>query len=106
MAVGMARPTRMSPARENDAKVREDDIVQITSAQPGWYAYGQSEDGDEFLTPIICWALAESSSTGSRYVTGLCAHRRGSVGIAAAEPGFIEYRHLPEREDPTLKEQR
>ncbi|MBV9452869.1 MAG: hypothetical protein JOZ19_01915 [Rubrobacter sp.] len=86
--------------------MREDDIVQITPAQPGWYAYGESEDGDEFLTPVICWALAENSRTGSRYVADLCANRRGSVGLAATEPGFIEHRYVPEGEDPTAGERR
>ncbi|MBV9455855.1 MAG: hypothetical protein JOZ19_17345 [Rubrobacter sp.] len=81
--------------------MREDDIVQITPAQPGWCAYGRSQDGMEFLSPIICWALAENSRTGSRYVAGLCAHRRGSVGLAAAEPGFIEYRYMLDEGEPT-----
>jgi hypothetical protein len=83
--------------------VRQDDIVQITPAHPGWYAYGKEEDGVEFLTPIVCWALAESSA-GIRYVAGLCAHRRGLVAVAANEPGFVEYRYMPEGEDPTARE--
>ena len=78
--------------------MRKDEIAQLVPAYPGWYAYGKDEGGNEFLSPIACWALAEGSS-GVRYVVGMCAHRRGSVEAATDAPGFIEYRLLPEGAD-------
>jgi hypothetical protein len=75
--------------------VREEEIVQITSAPWGWYAYGQDEQGVEFLTPVVCWALVQSSSNVRR-VVGLGAHGLGSVRGVEEVPGFVEYRYVSE----------
>ncbi len=48
--------------------MREEEIVQIVPAPWGWYAYGQDEQGVEFLAPVLCWALVESSSNVRRVV--------------------------------------
>ncbi len=42
-------------------------IVQIMPAQPGWETvFGRDEeDGSIERVPLVCWALVESSSTGS-----------------------------------------
>ncbi len=48
--------------------MREEEIMQITPALWGWYAYGQDEQGVEFLTPVVCGALVESSGNASRLV--------------------------------------
>jgi hypothetical protein len=75
--------------------VREEEIVQIVPAPWGWYAYGQDEQGVEFLAPVVCWALVESSSNVRR-VVGLGAHGLGSVSRVEDLPGFVEYRYVPE----------
>ncbi len=78
--------------------MRKDEIAQISAAVPGWYAYGKGTGGREFLSPIVCWALVESSS-GVRYVAGMYAHGRESAAVAQDEAGFIEYRYMPEVEE-------
>ena len=75
--------------------MRRDEVTQIAPATPGWYAYGKDGGGEEFLSPVACWALGESNS-GVRYVVGMCAHRQGSVEAATDMAGFVEYRYLPE----------
>jgi hypothetical protein len=80
--------------------VRKAEISQIVPAPPGWYAYGKGANGREFLSPIVCWALVESSSD-VRYVVGMCGHGRESVEVAQDASGFIEYRYMPEGEDTT-----
>jgi hypothetical protein len=75
--------------------VREEEIMQITPALWGRYAYGQDEQGVEFLTPVVCWALVESSSNVRR-VVGLGAHGSGSVSRVEEVPGFVEYRYVSE----------
>ena len=75
--------------------MREEEIVQIVSAPWGWYAYGQDEQGVEFLAPVLCWALVESSSNVRR-VVGLSAHGNSSVSRVEDLPGFVEYRYVPE----------
>jgi hypothetical protein len=49
----------------------------------------------EFLAPVVCWALVESSSNVRR-VVGLGAHGLGSVSRVEDLPGFVEYRYVPE----------
>jgi hypothetical protein len=78
--------------------VREEEIVQIIPASLGWYAYGQDEQEGEFLTPVVCWALVESSGNVRR-VVGLSAHGLGSVIRAEDSPGFVEYRYVSEGSD-------
>jgi hypothetical protein len=73
--------------------VREEEIVQIVGAPWGWYAYGQDEQGVEFLAPVLCWALVESSSNVRR-VVGLSAHGNSSVSRVEDLPGFVEYRYV------------
>ena len=75
--------------------MREEEIMQITPALWGWYAYGQDEQGVEFLTPVVCWALVESSGNVRR-VVGLGAHELGSVSRVEDLPGFVEYRYVSE----------
>ncbi len=75
--------------------MREEEIIQIAPAQGGWYAYGHDEQGAEFLAPVACWALVESSGN-VRHVVGLTAHGSGSVERAEDLPGFAEYRFVPE----------
>ena len=76
--------------------MREEEIVQIIPSPRGWYAYGQDEQGAEFLAPVACWALVESSSNVRR-VVGLSAHGLGSVSRVEDLPGFVEYRYVPEK---------
>jgi hypothetical protein len=49
--------------------VREEEIVQIIPAPWGWYAYGQDEQGVEFLcTPVLTSHTVEdetSTETGN-----------------------------------------
>ncbi len=75
--------------------MREEEIKQIFSAPRGWYAYGQDGQGVEFLAPVVCWALIESSSNVRR-VVGLGAHGLGSVSRVEDLPGFVEYRYVSE----------
>ena len=75
--------------------MREEEIKQIVPAPRGWYAYGQDGQGVEFLAPVVCWALVESSSNVRR-VVGLGAHGLGSVSRVEDLPGFVEYRYVPE----------
>ena len=73
--------------------MREEEITQIIPAPWGWYAYGQDEQGVEFLAPVLCWALVESSSNVRR-VVGLSAHGNSSVSRVEDLPGFVEYRYV------------
>ncbi len=73
--------------------MREEKIIQIVPAQRGWYTYGHDEQGAEFLVPVACWALVESSGN-MRHVAGLTAH--GSLERAEDLPGFAEYGFVPE----------
>ncbi len=75
--------------------MREEEITQVIPALWGWYAYGQDEQGVEFLAPVACWALVESSGNVRR-VVGLSAHGRSSVSRVEDLPGFVEYRYVPE----------
>ena len=75
--------------------MREEEIVQIVPAPWGWYAYGQDEQGAEFLAPVALWALVESSSNVRR-VVGLSAHGNSSVSRVEDLPGFVEYRYVSE----------
>ena len=75
--------------------MREDEIVQIVPAPRGWYAYGQDEQGVEFLAPVALWALVESSSNVRR-VVGLSAHGYSSVSRVEDSPGFVHYRYVSE----------
>ena len=75
--------------------MREEEIAQIVPAPRGWYAYGRDEQGAEFLAPVVCWALIESSSNVRR-VVGLGAHGSGSVSRVEDLPGFVEYRYVSE----------
>ncbi len=75
--------------------MREEEIIQIVPAQWGWFAYGHDEQGAEFLTPVACWALVESSGSVRR-VVGLTAHGSGSVERVEDLPGFAEYRYVSE----------
>ena len=75
--------------------MREEEITQIIPAPWGWYAYGQDEQGVEFLTSVVCWALVEASSNVRR-VVGLGAHGSGSVSRVEEVPGFVEYRYVSE----------
>jgi hypothetical protein len=49
----------------------------------------------EFLTPVVCWALVESSGNVRR-VVGFGAHWLGSVSRVEDLPGFVEYRYVSE----------
>ena len=75
--------------------MREEEIIQIISAPVGWHAYCHDGQGAEFLAPVACWALVESSGNVRR-VVGLTAHGSGSVERVEALPGFTEYRYLSE----------
>ena len=73
--------------------MREEEIIHIISAQDGWCAYGHDEQGSEFLAPVACWALVESSGN-VRHVVGMTAHGSPSVERAEDLPGFAEYRFV------------
>ena len=73
--------------------MREEEIVQIVPAPLGWYAYGQDEQGVEFLAPVTLWALVQSNESVRR-VVGLSAHGNGSVSRVEDLPGFVEYRYV------------
>ena len=75
--------------------MREEEIVQIIPAHFGWFAYGREEGGTEFLAPVACWALVESSGNVRR-VVGVTAHGLGAVTRVEELPGFVEYRHVPQ----------
>ena len=76
--------------------MREEEIVQVVSAQFGWFAYGRDEEGGaEFLTPVALWALVESSGSVRR-VVGLTAHGLGQLTRVEELPGFVEYRYVSE----------
>ena len=75
--------------------MREEEIIQIISAPVGWHAYGHDEQGAEFLAPVACWALVESSGSVRR-VVGLTAHGSGSLGRVEDLAGFVEYRYISE----------
>ena len=77
--------------------MREEGVVRIVPAPRGWHAYGQDEQGVEFLAPVACWALVQSSSNVRR-VVGLGAHGLGSVSRVEEVPGFVEYRYVSEEE--------
>ena len=79
--------------------MREEEIVQIVPAQLGWYAYGHDEQGADFLTPVACWALVESSGSVRR-VVGLTAHGLGALERVEALPRFAEYRYISEGSAP------
>jgi hypothetical protein len=82
----------------NGGRVREEEIVQVVPAQFGWFAYGREEQGGtEFLTPVVLWALVESSGNVRR-VVGLTAHGLGQVTRVEELPGFVEYRHVSQEE--------
>jgi hypothetical protein len=49
----------------------------------------------EFLAPVLCWGLVQSSSNVRR-VVGLGAHGLGSVSRVEEVPGFVEYRYVSE----------
>ena len=70
--------------------MREEEIAQIIPAPWGWYAYGQDEQGAEFLAPVALWALVQSSESVRRMV-GLSAHGSSSVRGVEDLPGFVEY---------------
>ena len=73
----------------------EEEIVQIIPAPLGWYAYGQDEQGVEFLAPVTLWALVQSNENVRR-VVGLSAHGNSSVRGVEDLPGFVEYRYVSE----------
>ncbi len=75
--------------------MREEEIIQIISAPVGWHAYGHDRQGAEFLAPVACWALVESSGSVRR-VVGLTAHGAGAVERVEELPGFGEYRYVSE----------
>ena len=75
--------------------MREEEIVQIVPAPWGWYAYGQDEQGAEFLAPVTLWALVQSNGSVRR-VVGLSAHGNSSVSRVEDLPGFVEYRYVSE----------
>ncbi len=73
--------------------MREEEIVQVIPGQFGWFAYGRDEQGVEFLAPVACWALVESSGNVRR-VVGLTAHGLGALTRVEELPGFVEYRYV------------
>lgn len=75
----------------------EEEIIQVIPGHLGWYAYGRDEQGAEFLAPVACWALVESSGNVRR-VVGLTAHGLGQVTRVEELSGFVEYRHVPQEE--------
>ena len=83
------------PAGQRGEQLREEEIVQIVPAPWDWYAYGQDEQGAEFLAPVALWALVESSESARR-VVGLSAHGNSSVSRVEDLPGFVEYRYVSE----------
>ncbi len=77
--------------------MREEEIIQVIPGHLGWYAYGRDEQRGEFLAPVACWALVESSGNVRR-VVGLTAHGLEQVTRVEELPGFVEYRHVPQEE--------
>lgn len=65
-------------------------IVEIIPA-PGWWAvYGKRDGGDEFSSPLVCWALVEGT-TGERQVVGIDTDPKGTVEIAPYSDNFRRY---------------
>jgi hypothetical protein len=70
--------------------VEEVRIVEIIPA-PGWRAvFGNGDGGDEFSSPLVCWALVEGT-TGERQVVGIDTDTKGTVEIAAYANNFRRY---------------
>jgi hypothetical protein len=86
---------REGDRQNREVAVREEEIIQIVPAQLGWHAYGHDEQGAEFLAPVACWALVESSGSVRR-VVGLAANGSGSLGRVEDLAGFVEYRYISE----------
>ncbi len=83
--------------------MREEAVQIISAAHFGWFAYSREEGRREFLAPVACWALVESSGNVRR-VVGLTAHGLGAVTRVEELPGFVEYRPYRKRgarEDPS-----
>ena len=77
--------------------MREEEIIQVIPGHFGWFAYGRDEQGAEFLAPVSCWALVESSGNVRR-VVGLTAHGLEQVTRVEELPGFVEYRHVSQEQ--------
>lgn len=60
----------------NQSEVKEQRIIQIIPAQPGWEAvWGDVEEPEKgepgyYTEPVVCWALVEGSD-GHRFVTAM-----------------------------------
>ena len=77
--------------------MREEEIIQVIPGHFGWFAYGRDEQGAEFLAPVACWALVESSGN-VRPVVGLTAHGLEQVTRVEGLPGFVEYPHVSQEQ--------
>ena len=65
-------------------------IVQIIPA-PGWCAvYRKGKRGAEFSSPLVCWALVETSS-GDRQVVGIDTDPKGTIEISPYANNFLRY---------------
>jgi len=65
-------------------------IIEIIPAQGWWAVYGKAGGGDEFSSPLVCWALVEGTS-GERQVVGIDTDAKGTVEIAAYANNFLRY---------------
>ncbi len=77
--------------------MREEEIIQVIPGHFGWFAYGRDEQGAEFLAPVSCWALVESSGNVRR-VVGLTVHGLGHVTRVEELPGCVEDRYVSQEE--------
>ena len=72
-------------------EMEEVTILQISPAGDWWAVYGTSE-GEEFSSPLVCWALVEGRD-GKRQVAGIDADPKGTVEIAAYANNFKRYEY-------------
>jgi len=72
--------------------IQECSIIQIIPAA-GWKAAWEavdSDEQDEFVAPLVCWALVEAPD-GMRFVTGLDAEPGSGGGFVAGDDNFRAY---------------
>jgi len=70
--------------------VTESKIIQIMPA-PGWGAVFNADEGEQYVEPLVGWALVQDEPAGTRIV-GLVASDK--VDIADTLPDFGGYAHL------------
>ena len=77
-------------------------IIQVTTANPGWYTVYKDNDGTEFWSPLACWVLVEVTDDGETWthVDGIDLLGEGADGlVTCSELGnFIRFDHEVNRQ--------